>query len=639
MAEAPHEGASAFRGALTSFDITEPTLLDISVAYSTQLAQFQVGSFAYEWAIAGQPFLGVASDEFPMIRAFTSVNKEQFDNSRDPGEQSLTGWWLRSQRDFSGGAGINFLEPPDDERQMTRFNRSQGVNVWTPGVLKLLPSMREGFTSADHASVAAVRANSTCYVYGTDGTGGVKRWDGSTATAITGWDEDVEYIVSYGDGIFGFHEDGIDYAAGSGTTASALWTGATSVGKGWWVKQRLIAAYGADLFELGGFTGGPLPTALYTHPVSTWTWTGAAEAPDAILVAGYAGAQSAIYKFAVDDTDGTLPSLSDAVTVAELPTGEIINGIFTYLGTYLVVMTNLGVRVGVLGADGTVTYGPLSYEGPVSGFATGFDRFVFVGVTNVGSGNAGVIRLDLSNLDEEGRAAWAADLDTGKTGAVDGVATLGCTGRICVGVHAQGVYEQHPTQLVSNGFLYTGQVRYNTLENKSFRFLNLKRKILDGTVQVRSVQPAGTEADLYTYPDGSANVEVQVVPAVPVESLGLKITLSRSATDNTKGPEVTGWQFKALPAVSRKQLWRLPLLLFDEETDRFGHRAGSPGNAQVRYSNLRNALLSGTPVVLQDFMAKETYTVLVEDIQLTQTSPPRGSSGVGGVLIVTCREL
>jgi hypothetical protein len=105
-------------------DITDGVLLDISVAYSASLTSFTLGAFAYEWAVAGQPFLGVASDEFPMIRAFTASAKEQFDNQRDPGEQSLSGWWLRSQRDFSGGAGITYLEPADDERTMRRTCRA-----------------------------------------------------------------------------------------------------------------------------------------------------------------------------------------------------------------------------------------------------------------------------------------------------------------------------------------------------------------------------------------------------------------------------------------------------------------------------------------------------------------------------------
>ncbi len=72
----------------------------------------------------------------------------------------------------------------------------------------------------------------------------------------------------------------------------------------------------------------------------------------------------------------------------------------------------------------------------------------------------------------------------------------------------------------------TGQVRYNTLENKSFRFLNVRRYgDLKGTVNVRTVQAHGTEADLYTFPESSANVEIQVVPSAPVESLGLKFTV------------------------------------------------------------------------------------------------------------------
>jgi hypothetical protein len=627
---------------LVNIDITEAPLLDIGLAFSSQLAQFQLGAFSYEWAIAGQPFLGVASDEFPLIRAFTAVNKEQFDNSRDPGEQSLSGWWLRSQRDFSGGAGIKYLEPPDDEREMTRFSRSQGVDVWEPGVLKLLPRTQQAFTSSGFVNVVGARdeANNVCYVYGLDGAGGVKKWDGTTATSITGWRDDIEYLASYGGGIFGFHDDGVDYSAAGTTTATALWSHSkNSSGRGWWVKQRLIAAWNRDLYQLGGFSGGNLPTALYTHPVLDWTWTSACEAPGAILVAGHSGALSTIYKFTVDESNGTLPTLTQAVTVAEMPVGEIIQGIFSYLGAYIVIMTNVGVRVGSLNADGSVTYGPLTYEGATPGYAMGFDRFAYVGVNDVGSGNAGVIRIDLSNLDDEGRAAWAADLDTGVVGAVGGVAPLGCTGRVCIGVNDQGVYARHQTELVPSGFLYTGQVRYNTLENKSFRFVNVRRSVLDGVVDVKSVQAGGTEADLYTFPQGVANIEVQVVPAVPIESLGLKLTLSRSATDATKGPEVTGWQFKALPAVIRKQRWRLPFLCFDEETDRFGQRSGGPGNAQKRYSDLRNALLFGTPVVLQDFMAGETYTVLIEDIQLTQTSPPRNVSGLGGVLIVTCREL
>ena len=621
-------------------DITDPVLLDIGIAYSQSLNSFTLGAFAYEWAIAGQPFLGIPSDEFPLTRAFTAFSKDQFDNQRDPGEQSLSGWWLRSQRDFSGGAGITFLEPADDERTMRRFSSSIGIDCWTPGEFKLLRSMSAGDTSTGSCRAVSVVSGGTNYVYHTTNNK-VFRNTGSASTEITGWTNHPSWLVSTGDGVWGFHSGGIDFSAASGSTASSKWTGGSAGGKGWWVKQRLIAAYGASLYELGGFTGGSLPSALYTHPQSGWVWSSAVDTPGAILVAGYSGASSAIYKFTVDEADGTLPTLSAAVTVAEMPVGEYITGMFAYLGAYVVLGTNKGVRIGQVSDQGQVTYGPLTYlsSSPVEHFA-GQDRFVYAGVKDSIDGKSGVIRIDLSDIDASGRAAWANDVSTGVTGTVDGVAMLGASDRVCVGVNGSGIYMTTAQTLVASGTLVTGQVRYNTLESKSFRFLNVRRfGELAGTVNVQAVQAHGTLADLYTYPEGSANVEVQVVPSAPVESLGLKFTLTRSAGDSTKGPIIRGWQFKALPAVPRKQLWRIPLMCFDQETDRFGQRTGYPGFGMTRWQSLRNALQTGVPVVLQDFLAKETYTVLIEDIQLVQTSPPRQQSGLGGVLVVTCREL
>lgn len=631
--------APAFRGAiLTDINITQDPVFDLGV--SGEQASFQLGGFAYEWAIASQPFLGVPSDEYPLVRAFTATNKEQFDNQRDPGEQSLTGWWLRSQRDFSGGAGITFLEPADNERTMRRFTSSVGVDVWTPGQFSLLRGMNAGQASTGVCRAVSVVSGSTNYVYSTTTTK-VYRSNGSTSTEITGWTAAPSWLVSTGDGVWGFHASGIDFSAASGTSATSKWTGATSAGKGWWVKQRLIAAYGNKLYELGGFTGGALPTALYTHPQAGWTWTAAVDSPGAILVAGYSGNSSTIYKFTVDETDGTLPALTSAVTVAELPIGEFCTGLFSYLGAYVIIGTNRGVRIGQVSDQGQVTYGPLSYQSssPVEFFAAQ-DRFVFAGVKDSIDGKSGVVRLDLSDLDGTGRAAWATDVSTGVTGTVDGVCLLGASDRVCVGVNGSGVYVTDASVLVPSGTITMGQVRYNTLEDKSFRLVNTRRAVgLMGSVNVSTVMQDGTVTSLYTFGEGDPNLEIQVSPREPRESLGLQFTLHRSAGDTSKGPVIRGWQLKALPAVARKQLWRIPLMCWDMELDRFGQRSGYPGFALTRWQNLRNALVEGTPVALQDLIASETYEVLIEDLQMQQTSPPRSMSGLGGVLVVTCREL
>ena len=52
---------------------------------------------------------------------------------RRPGEQSLDGFWLRSQVSFHKGAGIKYYEPGSEKETQYRFDDSEGVDVWTPG--------------------------------------------------------------------------------------------------------------------------------------------------------------------------------------------------------------------------------------------------------------------------------------------------------------------------------------------------------------------------------------------------------------------------------------------------------------------------------------------------------------------------
>ncbi len=51
---------------------------------------------AYEVAFAGLPFFLAASDEQPYRRVTAQYRKQQIDQTREPGEQTLTGWWRTS---------------------------------------------------------------------------------------------------------------------------------------------------------------------------------------------------------------------------------------------------------------------------------------------------------------------------------------------------------------------------------------------------------------------------------------------------------------------------------------------------------------------------------------------------------------
>ena len=628
---------------MTNYDITEKSVF--SLGYESPLSDIWTNTgFQYDWAIAGRPFLSIASDEFQLVRSFVQVNKQQFDNRAEPGEQTLTGWWLRSQRDFSIGAGQEFYEPAygqqvaGDERISRRYWTSRGVDVWTPGKVSLLPKMNLLFASTGDTEVVTASNGTTSFIYGLTGTG-VSRSNGTTTTSITGWTATPTALASTGNSVLGFHSTGIDISAASGTTATSLWTHSLGAGDGWWVKERIIAAFGKDLYELN-LDGGSITTSdkIFSPSGTGWTWVSACAAPGAILVAGYRGVQSAIYKFTLKTNGQADDGLAAPVTVAEFPTGEVIRDIKTYLGAYLLIVTSAGVRIGTVDAEGNVNYGPLTYTGNAQGHSFAYDRFFYVGVTDAGNGTSGCIRIDLSEIDPSGRAAWANDVDTGATGEIDAVTGFGTTDRIAIGVHGSGVYLASATELVSTGNLVSSRIRYSTLEPKTFQLASVKGETVNGSIQIFSIDTDNDETSLYTL-SAASTAEFGLNPTDPNESLSLKFVLNRDPADATKGPTLRGWQTKALPAVLRKQQWRLPLLCFDSEQDRFGNRHGHTGDALQRYRTLRASLINGIPVLLQDLISGDSFTVLVEDVQFYQTSPPHNANGFGGVLIVQCREL
>ena len=110
----------------------------------------------YDVAIGGLPFIYAINDARPYVRQTAPFRKEQFDNQTEPGEQSLTGWWIRSQSSFHGGTGIVFFDPQtSDPFGHYRFADSRGVNVFKQGEVTLLKDV----TSAH---------NTTGSVQGTD---------------------------------------------------------------------------------------------------------------------------------------------------------------------------------------------------------------------------------------------------------------------------------------------------------------------------------------------------------------------------------------------------------------------------------------------------------------------------------------
>lgn len=611
-------------------------------------APFDDPKGAYDISIGGIPFLlasGHRQSAYLIDRYYRKTaqfQRDQLDTSREPGEQSLTGWWLRSQSSFHLGAGQEF-EAEANQDNPYRYDASEGVDVWTPGRVTLLSGTLQRMPDGSSPIVLGARDGTTDITLYADGTA-LTRLTASTQSAVT-WGGTGQILSLTDDGANYYAADATSIYKGtlSGGAGAAAWnTGNSAVVIGW-AKQRLMAGIGPSIYELAGGTPPTLPTPTYTHPNSSWVWTSITEGPDAIYVAGYAGGRSAIVKLALD-TSGALPTLTQATTAAEMPTGEVIYAIYGYLGSFMAIGTSAGVRIAQIDSSGALAYGPLitSPGGAVRCFV-GADRFIYAGwSSSMSDGTSGLIRIDLSQQLPDGRYAYATDLRAHAAGDVTGVALRGASGLLSFTVSGHGLYEQDAANLESQGWLKTYRVRYSTLWPKLFKRLSLRCSApFAGTVAISTIDQTETEisiASVLPQLDPLTDITISSPPR-PQIHIALRFTLSRSTGDPLQGPDLSGYQLKAIPGGPRPREYTIPVYVFDNERDRNGAAIGYPGWGISRLKRLEDLDSAGDTVLLQDLLSDQGELVVIENLEFLQQSPPRPGEVWGGVVTITCRTV
>ena len=636
---------------MTTFSITDPVVDPIGIV-GTTAQLYENTSNVYDVAIGGQPFLLAASDRFPYQRQTATYRKQQFDNSKEIGEQAFEGWWLRSQSSFHLGAGINYLDPYLSENVQYRFNDSAGVDVWTPGQVSMLSATENVFALSDNVNMFGatdsldqdcvfVSSNTTLTRIAADGTDATVAYGGS-GTNITSLTQDgLNYYAANDTGIYR------GSLTGTGATGSIYYQTGDRTVMGF-VKQRLVAAIGPSVYEITTSTGatGPLVAdKRYTHPDVDWVWTAVVEGPQAVYASGYRGTNSSIFKFSLS-TAGVMPTLTQAVTAADFPDDEHVTALGVYLGTYMLIGTNRGIRVGIIDANGDISYGPLTYEKSTSSHTVSFafkDRFAYATITNGIDGKSGLIRIDLSQETEPGRYAYAKDLSSGATGNCRAVAFIGDTGRVAFAVATSGVYFQHATDKVATGFLDTGYIRYATVEKKYFKLIKPRFDTpMFGTCVISTKEVDGDVNSIITIAGSTPalNTDLATNISQPQEELAFRFTFARDATDTTKGPVFDGYQVKSLPAVNRARQLTIPLVNYDFETDRYGIQNGYEGRAFIRLQELEDLEAAGDTIVIQDFTTGEQVVGLIEQLSFERTTPAdRRYSGFGGIVYVSIRTV
>jgi hypothetical protein len=704
---------------------------------------------AYDIAIAGLPFFLLNSDDAPYRRVTAQYRKQQIDQSREPGEQTLTGWWLRSQSSFHFGQGIKFFEPIQDESLRFQYTESKGIDVWTKGQATLLKSsvgqhvttggirtdgrpwqiarsiqwttnsnLYNGVLLADEydvdkifpaitvsinnkaltsnvATLTTTAAHGLCtgmqiVITGVDATfNGEYRITGvpttttftyaKTATNVpstavspvgTGVAEVIHFIdynAGTDDPVYAICDDGVyaywvtnDTASGklevnkkllsadSTTSPTVMFTtpGITVTNAVIeYTKERLVMCVNDKVYEFAS-TATTLPSPVYSHNDPDHVFTSITSSGAAIYIAGYSGIQSNIYKFTLS-TAGAMPTLTSAITAAELPVGEKVFKISYYLGN-MAIGTSEGMRMADASQlDGSITYGALIFESdqPVYDFAFR-DRYIWA-ASGV-DGQVGLTRVDMGQPLGNLLFPYAWDLynpDDTLGHYTTTCAFLGDTNRLAycnAGNGSDGaIYIESASTLMPSGTLRTGYVRYNTLELKIFKLMQARVDTTNGGLNIDSIDYADNFYRIGTFAQEATVPEVNInYPQASQEYLGFQFTLTRSSTDSSKGPLFTGYQIKALPAIPRQRLIQYPLSCFDHESDHFGVEVGFEGSAYDRMSQLESVENIGDTIRVEDFRTGESYIGLIEELDFRNATPSdKRFSGYGGTLLVTIRTV
>jgi hypothetical protein len=313
----------------------------------------------------------------------------------------------------------------------------------------------------------------------------------------------------------------------------------------------------------------------------------------------------------------------------------------------MAIGTSLGLRVAqVSDNDGSIAYGPLIFESeqPVYDVA-GYDKYLWA-TTNV-DGNPGVSRVDLSTQVSSNLVfAYAWDLyDPNLTGfATTSCAFLGNLNRLAFitannGVIDGAIYLESATVLVPTATIRTGYIRYNTLENKIFKFLTPRFNTTNGALTIRSIDQNNISYNLGVFSQGTDLAQVGIsYPAGAQQFLSFEFGFTRSDTDSTSGPIFTGYQVNTLPSIPRQRLIQYPISLYDHEMDKFGNQTGYEGYTYDRIETMQNIEDIGDLIKVEDFRTGETYLGLIEEMDFINKTPTdKRYSGFGGLLLVTIR--
>lgn len=508
-----------------------------------------------------------------------------YDSGEEAGEQSFNseGVWRRNGHDWQ--MGCNQLDFDEKDSDRSRFWASKGVDVWsTKHHIQLLPAAQAQWVNQPSVAPSVLIAGPYCYYW----SGALAAFTSIAPSSVGGgasytdqWGYSGALVVQTSVATDGTTiwaacgSNGIKtYTAGDSTfSTSTLVAGgtfpATLVGyaNGW-----LIAAYNNHLVWID--STGTVNT-IYDHPSSGFVWSCIAPAPNGIYVGGNNNGQGEVFYIGLDTSTGNLAVPTHCVP---LDAGEGINCLDSVGGLMLLGTTN-GLRVAQVNGDNSLTAGPYTPTGSCTAITTQ-GKYVWFAWNDYDSTCTGLARADLSKFTEPLVPAFASDLMTTYTaaygqgfhGPVTGIVrfhnqTVFCNwGTVTYtglpDTPNEGVLWMQSPNLVPSGTIDSGWIRYGTFELKQAITTELRHDPLNGTVTTYVLdERSNPTVSGVSSIAGSTGTGLQDASAVTSETVQVRLVLTRSSTDVTKGPVVRRWTLRSMATPYRTEEIICPIIM------------------------------------------------------------------------------
>jgi hypothetical protein len=590
-------------------------------------------------ALGGHPYMLDMKVEDRLRFRTIPILRQQTDQSQRPGDQSINpeGLWRIEQTSYHFGAGQLHYDRKDSDP--FRFNESMGVDPWTPGQLCLLPSVDAKAVSAATNLKLVVAGG---FLYAIAGTALVRTADITpntpTFTTITGTPGTAPTdIATDGFNIITCHgAAGIwKTTRGAAAVGGAAHITGTVEGLGF-VKNRFLAFNNNAIYDISALTvgaGGALPAAYFTHPNTDFQWVGFAEGDAAIYSAGFSGDKSLIYKTTVV-ADGS--ALGAPTIAGRLEDGEIVTAISSYLGRFVLIGTNKGLRLAVTKDTGDLTIGArIDTPSSVRCFE-GQGEFVWFGWSAFDSTDTGLGRISLKNFTSVDLLvpAYASDLMVhGLNNNVVSVVTF--QDLRVFAVDQSGIYAED-TPLETSGWITSGEISYGLTEPKTAIKIDAQHVGLLGTHEIEISSEGGLYDSIGVMLPGQFP---RTMGEVQGKFFELRQTLRRDTVATTEGLCLNSWLLLSQPipgSVGRNIF--ATIILAPEVTDLFNTSIVMNTWEELDYIDG----LADSKEITTWQVGTQLRSVVLDDYELDVRdvmSGPEGFTGFNGSCLLKMKEV